>query len=258
MQPSQHDLFRRYRQGEKLAVLTCYDAGFAGILGRAGVDAILVGDSLGMVVQGHSTTLPVTLEQMVYHTTCVARGAPESFIIADMPFGSYQGSKESCLDAACRLLAAGANMVKLEGGQVMAENVAWLTARGIPVCGHLGLLPQSVNLTGYRKQGKEPDGATRILEDAKALGDAGAGMVVLEAIPSELAAKATASVDIPTIGIGAGPHCSGQVLVLYDILGIYGKPPAFARDFLGKSGDIAAAVCNYVREVKEGRFPGEN
>ena len=242
---------------EKIAVLTCYDASFAALLEAQGVDVLLVGDSLGMVLQGHETTLPVTLDDMVYHTACVARGAKQAFIIGDMPFGTFQISPQETYAHAAKLMAAGAQMVKLEGGAAMAETVEFLTGRGIPVCGHSGLTPQSVHqMGGYRVQGKEPAAAQRLLEDAAALEQAGAGMLVLETIPALLAAEITAALSIPTIGIGAGAACSGQVLVLYDMLDIYpGKKARFAKNFLQGTGSVAAAVKNYVAEVKAGSFP---
>src|SRR5487761_1945304 len=210
------------KQNEKIAMLTCYDASFATLLEAQGIDVLLVGDSLGMVLQGHETTLPVTLEDMVYHTACVARGAKLAFVIADMPFGTFQINPQQTFVHAARLMAAGAQMVKLEGGTEMAETVHFLTARGIPVCGHIGLTPQSVHqLGGYRVQGKNADAAQKIIADALALQQAGAGMIVLEAMPATLAADITAQLSIPTIGIGAGANCSGQVLVLHDMLGIY-------------------------------------
>ncbi len=242
---------------EKIAVLTCYDASFAALLEAQGVDVLLVGDSLGMVLQGHETTLPVSLDDMVYHTACVARGSKQAFIVADMPFGTFQVSPQEAFAHAARLMAAGAQMVKLEGGAAMAETVEFLTGRGIPVCGHIGLTPQSVHqMGGYRVQGKKSADAQKLLEEAAALEQAGAGMIVLEAIPALLAAEITAQLTIPTIGIGAGAACSGQVLVLYDILDIYpGKKARFVKNFLLGAGSIAAAVKNYVAEVKKGSFP---
>ena len=244
--------------GEKIAVVTCYDASFAALLEATGVEVLLVGDSLGMVVQGQETTLPVSMDEMEYHTRCVARGSKRVFIVADMPFGSYQESPQQAVRNAARLMAAGAHMVKLEGGAVMAETVAFLTARGIPVCGHLGLLPQSVHkLGGYRVQGRGEDAAARLLQDAALLQQAGAGMLVLEAIPAQLARQVTQQLTIPTIGIGAGADCSGQVLVLYDMLGIYpGKTPKFARNFLSGTDSVQAALEAYVKAVKDGSFPG--
>jgi 3-methyl-2-oxobutanoate hydroxymethyltransferase len=246
-------------KGEKIAVLTCYDASFAALLEANGVDVLLVGDSLGMVVQGHETTLPVTLDEMVYHTACVARAAKKSFIVADMPFGTFQVSPEKTFEHAARLMAAGAHMVKLEGGAAMVDTISFLTQRGIPVCAHLGLTPQSVHqMGGYRVQGKQDAEAQRLLNDAAAVAQAGAGMLVLEAIPALLAAEITAQLDIPSIGIGAGAACSGQVLVLHDMLDIYpGKKARFVKNYLAGAGSIADAVANYVVEVKSGAFPGK-
>jgi len=244
-------------KGEKIAVLTCYDASFAALLEANGVDALLVGDSLGMVLQGHETTLPVTLDDMVYHTECVARGAKQAFIIADMPFGTFQISPEETFAHTAQLMVAGAQMVKLEGGAAMVETVRFLTERGIPVCGHIGLTPQSVHqLGGYRVQGKESAAAQKLLVDAMALEQAGAGMIVLEAMPALLAAEITAALSIPTIGIGAGADCSGQVLVLHDMLDIYpGKKARFVKNYMQGANSIADAVASYVREVKAGEFP---
>ena len=246
-------------KGEKIAVLTCYDASFASLLEAQGVDVLLVGDSLGMVLQGHESTLPVTLDDMVYHTACVARGSKTAFIISDMPFGTFQISPQDAFVHAEKLMVAGAQMVKIEGGAVMVETARFLTERGIPVCGHVGLTPQSVNqLGGYRVQGKESAAAQKLLEDAVALEQAGAGMIVLEAMPALLAAEITAALSIPTIGIGAGAACSGQVLVLHDMLDIYpGKKPRFVKNYMQGATSIADAVARYVREVKEGKFPGQ-
>jgi 3-methyl-2-oxobutanoate hydroxymethyltransferase len=245
-------------KGEKIAVLTCYDASFAALLEAQGVDVLLVGDSLGMVLQGHESTLPVTLDDMVYHTACVARGSRQAFIVADMPFGTFQISPQEAFAHTARLMVAGAQMVKLEGGAAMLETVRFLTERGIPVCGHIGLTPQSVHqLGGYRVQGKESAVAEKLLEDATALEQAGAGMIVLEAIPALLAAEITAQLSIPTIGIGAGAACSGQVLVLHDMLDIYpGKKARFVKNYMQGSSSIAEAVAKYVREVKADEFPG--
>jgi len=251
-------LLKAMRQrGEKIAMLTCYDASFAALLEAAGVDVLLVGDSLGMVLQGRETTLPVTLAEMVYHTECVARGAKQAFIIADMPFGTSQISPQDTFAHAAKLMAAGAQMVKLEGGAVMLETVRFLTSRGIPVCAHIGLTPQSVHqLGGYRVQGREEAAAKILLADALALEQAGAGLIVLEAMPALLAAEVTAQLTIPAIGIGAGANCSGQVLVLYDMLDIYpGKKPRFVKNFMQGADSIAQAVGHYVAEVKDGRFP---
>lgn len=245
-------------KGEKIAVLTCYDASFAALLEAQGIDVLLVGDSLGMVLQGHETTLPVTLDDMAYHTACVARGSKQAFIISDMPFGTFQISPQEAFAHTARLMVAGAQMVKLEGGAALVETVRFLTERGIPVCGHIGLTPQSVHqLGGYRVQGKESAAAEKLIEDAAALEQAGAGMIVLEAMPALLAAEITAQLSIPTIGIGAGAACSGQVLVLHDMLDIYpGKKARFVKNYMQGSASIAEAVARYVREVKAGEFPG--
>ena len=250
-------LQKLHTDGIKIAMLTCYDASFAAVIEGAGVECLLVGDSLGMVLQGHDSTLPVTIEDMAYHTGCVARGSHTAFIIADLPFGSYQESREQAYRSAARLMAAGAHMVKLEGGAEFARSVGFLTRRGIPVCGHLGLTPQSVHqLGGYRVQGKTADAGDRLLADAIALQDAGAGMIVLEAIPAELARRVTNELHIPTIGIGAGPDCSGQVLVLHDMLDVFpGRKAKFVRNFMRDASSIADAVAGYVRAVKDGSFP---
>lgn len=250
-------LLARAEKGEKLSVLTCYDASFARLLVDNGVDVLLVGDSLGMTVQGHDSTLPVTLEHMCYHTAAVVRGAAgKAFVVADLPFGSYQKNPEQAFDAAAQLMATGANMVKLEGGAIMIDSVRFLSQRGIPVCAHLGLLPQSVNVTGYRAQAREASAATQLLKDADDLASAGAQMLVLESIPSVLAEEVTQHLGIPTIGIGAGPHCNGQVLVLQDMLGLTPKPPRFAKDFMAGAPNLASAVRAYVFAVKAGEFPG--
>jgi 3-methyl-2-oxobutanoate hydroxymethyltransferase len=240
-----------------IATLTAYDASFAALLDEAGIECILVGDSLGMVVQGHDSTLPVTLEHMAYHTACVARGAKRAFIATDLPFGSYQVSPQQAFESAVKLMAAGANMVKLEGGMEMVETVNFLTSRGVPVWAHIGLQPQSVNqLGGYRVQGRTVDAETRILAEAAALEGAGAGMLLLEAVPAKLAKAITAAARVPTIGIGAGPDCSGQVLVLHDMLEVFpGKKARFVKNFMQGAPSIAQAVRNYVGEVKARRFP---
>ena len=249
-------------RGEKIAVLTCYDASFATLCENAGVEVLLVGDSLGMVLQGANSTLSVTLHDMQYHTRCVAQGAKQAYIVSDMPFGSYQQSPEQALRNAARLMAAGAHMVKLEGGLVMRDTVRFLVERGIPVCGHLGLTPQSVHqLGGYRVQGKSEQEAKQLLEDAKALAEAGASLLVLEMVPAALAKQITETVAILTIGIGAGPGCDGQVLVLQDMLGIYTgnrpnyKPPRFVRNFMQGADSIQQAVAAYVQAVKTSAFP---
>jgi len=244
-------------RGDKIAVLTAYDASFARLMDEAGVDVVLVGDSLGMVVQGHTSTLPVKLAEMSYHTRCVARGVKRAFIVADLPFATYQQSPQQAYASAAKLMAAGAHMVKLEGGGVMAETIAFLASRGIPVCAHLGLLPQSVNqLGGYKVQGRDDAAAKQLIADARAVEAAGAGLIVLEAIPAALAAEVTRVLSIPTIGIGAGIDCSGQVLVMYDMLGLYPHAPKFSRNFMNGAGSVPAAFAAYVQAVKSGAFPG--
>ncbi len=244
--------------GEKIACLTAYDASFAALLEGAGTEVLLVGDSLGMVLQGEPSTLSVTMDAMVYHTTCVARGTNRALLVADLPFLSYT-NPDRALDNAGRLMAAGAKMVKLEGGSApVLDTVYRLVQWGIPVCAHVGLQPQSVHkLGGYRVQGGEPDRASVILEEAQALEEAGAELLVLECVPVTLAQRITAALQIPVIGIGAGIYCDGQVLVLYDALGIViGKRPRFSRDFMQGNSSIHEAITAFVREVKLGTFPG--
>jgi 3-methyl-2-oxobutanoate hydroxymethyltransferase len=244
-------------EGEKITMLTAYDSTMSALLNRSGVETILIGDSLGNVIQGHSSTTPVTIEQVAYHTECVARANTHAFIIADLPFASY-GDPVQALDSAAVLMRAGADMVKLEGGDWQIDIIQYLVERSVPVCAHLGLLPQSVHiLGGYKVQGKSKDAASLMLEQAIACEQAGAQMIVLEAIPSSLGKLITESLSIPTIGIGAGGNCSGQVLVLQDMLGISpGKPPKFVKNFMDGHTSIEAAVKAYVREVKSGKFPG--
>ena len=246
------------QDGDRITMLTCYDASFAALLDASGIDTLLIGDSLGMVLQGHDTTLPVTLRDVIYHTACVARGSRRAFVIADMPFGTFQLSPAQTFENAAQLMAAGAQMVKIEGGEPMAETIAFLTARGVPVCGHLGLTPQSVHqFGGYRVQGKTESQAQRLIAEAKMLQDAGAGMLVLELIPAALAQEVTAQLTMPTIGIGAGVHCSGQVLVLHDMLDVFpGKKAKFVKNFLRGAGSIQGAIEAYVKEVKAGTYPG--
>ena len=257
MRVTLNTLHKMAQEREKIAALTCYDASFAVLLENAGVEVLLVGDSLGMVLQGHESTLPVTLAEMAYHTRCVARGSKRAFVVADMPFGSFQVGPQQTFENAARLMAAGAHMVKLEGGQAVADSVSFLTERGIPVCGHLGLTPQSVHqLGGYRVQGKDDRQAKRLIQEAKMLEQAGAGMLVLEAVPAALAKQITAKLAIPTIGIGAGVECSGQVLVLHDMLDISpGKKPKFVKNFLQGRNSVAAAIEAFVKEVKAKSFP---
>ncbi|MGM0594930.1 MAG: 3-methyl-2-oxobutanoate hydroxymethyltransferase [Pseudomonadota bacterium] len=247
-------------RGEKIAVLTAYDASFAQLIEQAGVEVLLVGDSLGMVVQGHASTAPVSLNDMVYHSALVSRGSEQALVVADLPFLSY-ASAEQALHAAARLMKeGGAQMVKLEGGAVMVETVRRLAGQGVPVCAHLGLLPQSVHkLGGYRVQGREAESAEAILADARAMESAGADLLVLECVPRELARRVSKAVSMPVIGIGAGPDTDGQVLVLYDMLGITpGKRPKFSHDFLAESGSVGRALERYVGQVKSGAFPAES
>ncbi len=252
-----HRLRELHASGEKLTMLTCYDATFARVLDDAGVEMLLVGDSLGMVLQGKPSTVPVTLDEMAYHVRSVAAGNRTAWVIGDMPFASYQQSPSQAMQSAAALMQAGAQMVKLEGGGWTAETVRFLTERGVPVCGHLGLTPQSVHaLGGYRIQGKTDEAANVLRQHAKELSDAGAAMIVFELIPSALASEITRLLPIPTIGIGAGVDCSGQVLVLHDMLGITrGRLPRFVKNFMQGYASIDEAVAAYVVEVKSQQFP---
>ena len=250
-------LMQMKQQGEKIAVLTSYDASFTRLLEDAGVEVILVGDSLGMVIQGQESTLPVAVDDMVYHTRCVARARRSALLVADMPFMSYSSAKQA-LDTAGRLMKdGGAHMVKLEGGATQLQTVRQLTENGIPVCAHLGLLPQSVHrLGGYRVQGKEEAAAQIMREDAQSLEAAGAQMLVLECVPADLASDISRLLSIPVIGIGAGVGCDGQVLVVYDMLGITEGPlPRFVKNFLADANSIEGAIEAYVKAVKQGSFP---
>lgn len=242
---------------EKIAVLTAYDASFSHALEQAGVEVILVGDSLGMVIQGQESTVPVTVDDMIYHTANVVRGCETPFIIADMPFMSYANAEKAIANAARLMAEGGAQMVKLEGGEIIADTVEQLTSRGIPVCAHLGLLPQSVHrLGGYIVQGREQQAAEELLADAIRLEQAGADMLVLECVPATLAQRITEALLIPVIGIGAGKDCDGQVLVIYDMLGLTpGRRPRFSHDFLADTGSIQAALSSYVQAVKSAEFP---
>ena len=243
--------------GEKIACLTAYDASFASIVDAAGVDVILVGDSVGMVVQGLATTIPVTVDDIVYHSKMVSRGRKRALLMADMPFMSF-ATLTDALDNATRIMQEGfAHMVKLEGVGNQAESVRQLTAQGVPVCAHIGLKPQSVHkLGGYRVQGRDEPGALAMLDEARGLVDAGADVLLLECVPSSLAKRITEEMDVPVIGIGAGPDCDGQILVLYDMLGITpGKRLRFTKDFLLEQGTIPGALQNYVEVVKSGDFP---
>jgi 3-methyl-2-oxobutanoate hydroxymethyltransferase len=257
-------------RGEKIAMLTCYDATFARLLDAAGVDMLLVGDSLGNVVQGQASTLPVTLEHMAYHTACVARGRQRAWLVADMPFGAYEAGPQQAFESAVVLMRAGAQMVKLEGGGAMAHTVRFLVDRGIPVCAHLGLTPQRVHaLGGFRVQGRDEAAAAALRADAAAMADAGAALLVLELVPSALAREITlAHPQMLSIGIGAGAGTAGQVLVLHDMLGLTsGKRPRFVRDFIREAADGSPlpapltpglAVEAYVADVRAGRFPDES
>jgi 3-methyl-2-oxobutanoate hydroxymethyltransferase len=244
--------------GEKIGMLTCYDASFASLMDRCGVEVLLVGDSLGMVCSGYDSTLPVTVADVAYHTAAVARGSKNAMIVADMPFGSY-GTPEQALANAVILMQAGAHMVKIEGGEWLAPTIRFLAERAVPVCAHLGLTPQFVHqLGGYKVQGKTEQSAERLKRDALALQEAGAAMVVLEAIPSGLGKETTALLAIPTIGIGAGPDCSGQVLVMHDMLGVFpGRKARFVRNFMEGQTSVEAAIRAYLAAVKDGSFPAQ-
>jgi 3-methyl-2-oxobutanoate hydroxymethyltransferase len=249
-------LIAQRQQGEKITMLTCYDASFAALMDRCGVEMLLIGDSLGMVSQGHNSTLPVTVADIAYHTASVARGNKSALVLSDMPFGSY-ATPESAFHNAVQLIQAGAQMVKLEGGSWLAPTVKFLTERSIPVCAHLGLTPQSVHqLGGYKVQGKTNQAADLLKSDALALQAAGATVLVLEAIPSSLGKEVTDLLAIPTIGIGAGPDCSGQVLVMHDLLGVFpGRKAKFVKNFMEGQTSIDAAVQAYVAAVKDRSFP---
>ena len=251
-------LFARKQRGPKIAMLTAYDATMARLLDEGGADVLLVGDSLGMVVQGLPNTLPVTVEEICYHGRAVARATQRAHLVGDLPFMSYQSSIPRALESAGQLLKTGGfEAVKLEGGQAVAEHVRAIVSAGIPVMGHVGLQPQSVHaMGGFRVQGKVEADAERVLADARAIADAGAYSIVLEGIPSELGQRITESIAIPTIGIGAGPACDGQVLVCYDFLGMYPSlKPKFVKHFAELGAQIVAATQSYVREVQEGSFP---
>jgi 3-methyl-2-oxobutanoate hydroxymethyltransferase len=254
-----HRLREMHAAGEKIAMLTCYDATFARVLDAAGVDSLLVGDSLGNVLQGRSSTLAVSIEEMAYHTGCVVRGNKTAWVIADMPFGSYQESAEAAMRNAALLMQQGAHMVKLEGGGWTAPLVRFLVERGVPVCAHLGFTPQSVHaLGGYRVQGRDEAAARTLQRQAGELAEAGAELLVLEMVPAAVARELTKMLPIPIVGIGAGSGCSGQVLVLHDMLGLSdGAPLRFVRNFMDGSAGIEVAVRKYVADVKGGRFPDD-
>nr|VFK37585.1 MAG: ketopantoate hydroxymethyltransferase [Candidatus Kentron sp. SD]VFK44703.1 MAG: ketopantoate hydroxymethyltransferase [Candidatus Kentron sp. SD]VFK48949.1 MAG: ketopantoate hydroxymethyltransferase [Candidatus Kentron sp. SD]VFK79604.1 MAG: ketopantoate hydroxymethyltransferase [Candidatus Kentron sp. SD] len=250
-------LLKMKQSGEKFASLTAYDATFAGIMDDAGVEVILVGDSLGMVIQGKETTVPVTMDDMAYHTRLVARACRRALVMADMPFMSFATPEEALRNAA-RLMQEGGHMVKLEGNSHQAETVHRLTAQGIPVCAHIGLRPQSIHkMGGYIVQGRGIDAARAMIEDARVLEEAGADILLLECVPSELAGEITASARTPVIGIGAGNQCDGQILVLYDMLGITrGRTPKFVKNFLPEGESVAGAIEAFARAVKSVEFPG--
>lgn len=244
------------KRSDKFVCITSYDAVFAGICSRAGMDILLVGDSLGMVLQGHDSTLPVTMDDMLYHVACVKRGNEGALLMADLPFMSY-ASELQTLENAAALMRTGAQMIKLEGGAWIAESTRQLSERGIPVCAHMGMTPQSVNrIGGFRVQGRDPEQANTMIDEARLLQAAGASMLLLECVPVELAQRITASLDIPVIGIGAGPHVDGQIMVLHDVLGISPITPKFVRNFLPDSTEgIPGAISAYITAVREGTFP---
>lgn len=252
------DFRRLRREGCPLVALTAYDATFARIVDRAGVDLVLVGDSLGMVVQGHDSTVPVTVDEMVYHTRLVARGLRRAYLVADMPFASYATPEAAVRNAARLLQEGGARMVKLESARRQAEIVRALADEGIPVCAHLGLRPQSVYKTGgFRVAGRKAEERRKIKEDARLLAEAGADFLLLECVPPDLAAQVTRDSPVPVIGIGAGPRVDGQILVLYDILGLgEGRRPRFVKDYLALAGSVTGAVARYAEEVRAGIYPG--
>lgn len=249
----------KYHQNEKISVVTAYDYTMARLVDRAGIDVVLIGDSLGMVIQGQSSTLPVKIDEMIYHTKCVVKGVQRAHVMADMNFMSYQASQEDAIHNAGELIKAGAESVKLEGGEEIADLVWYFTKIGIPTVGHIGLKPQSIHMMGgYKIQGKSKLDGDQIIEDAKILEEAGAFALLLEGIPVELAQEITESVEIPTIGIGSGPHCSGQVLVLYDLLGADPDfQPRFVRQYMNLHDSVQNAIKSYISDVTDGNFPSE-
>lgn len=250
-------LDRMKAAGEKFVCITAYDATFARLVNEAGAETILVGDSLGMVLQGHDSTIPVTVDDMAYHTACVARAGGDALVIADLPFMSYD-RPETAMDSATALMQAGAQMVKMEGGVWLSDTISALVERGIPVCAHLGLTPQSVNaFGGFKVQGRTPKEAKSILADAVEIQDAGAALLVLECVPAPLAADISSKLDIPVIGIGAGAGTDAQVLVLHDLLGLSPRVPRFVRNFMADSGSVQDALAAFVTAVKAGEFPAE-
>lgn len=249
-------LLKMKQEGEKIATLTAYDASFARVIDQQGVDIILVGDSLGMVIQGHDTTIPVSVDDMIYHARAVASHCENALLMVDLPFMSYTYPRQAVENAARLMQEGNAQMVKLEGGAPQAETVQKLSHYGVPVCAHLGLQPQSVyKQGGYHVQGKDQKSALQMIEDAVVLQNAGADVLILECVPNLLAQEISSNLSIPTIGIGAGPHCDGQVLVLQDMLGITPNAPRFAKDFLQQGGNIADAISHFVTAVKKKEFP---
>jgi 3-methyl-2-oxobutanoate hydroxymethyltransferase len=250
------DLHEMKSNGTKISVLTAYDASMARLLDKAGIDVILVGDSVGMVVHGFENTIPVTLDMMIHHAQAVSRGASRALVVVDMPFLTYQVSADEAIRNAGRLIQeGGAAAVKVEGGQPVLEVVRRLTDYGIPVMGHLGLTPQSIHKLGLRQQARDDESAARLLADAQLLQEAGVFAIVLESIPSDLACKVSSSLRIPTIGIGAGPHCDGQVLVSYDVFGLYEPVPSFVRQYAQLGEAMVNATKSYIDDVRAGRFP---
>ncbi|KHT38556.1 3-methyl-2-oxobutanoate hydroxymethyltransferase [Vibrio sinaloensis] len=252
------DLMKWKQEGRKFATSTAYDASFAQLFESQEMPVLLVGDSLGMVLQGESSTLPVTVEELAYHTRCVRAGSPNCLLMADMPFMSYATPEQACKNAG-KLMRAGANMVKIEGGDWLVETVKMLTERAVPVCAHLGLTPQSVNIFGgFKVQGRDQEKADRMVRDALALQEAGAQIILLECVPKELAARITEVCDVPVIGIGAGNVTDGQILVMHDMFGIAANyMPKFSKNFLAETGDMRKAVAKYKQDVESGAFPDD-
>ncbi|MDX7991600.1 3-methyl-2-oxobutanoate hydroxymethyltransferase [Xenorhabdus sp. Reich] len=251
------DLRQLKKEKRKFATITAYDASFARLFTEQGINVMLIGDSLGMTVQGFDSTLPVTVEDISYHTRSVRAGSPHAFLIADMPFMSY-ATPEQSFDNAAVLMRSGANMVKIEGGDWLCDTVRMLAERAVPVCVHMGLMPQSVNvLGGYKVQGRDEASAQKLLNDAIALEKAGAQLLLLECVPTKLAKRITETLEIPVIGIGAGNMTDGQILVMHDALGITAKAPKFAKDFLKETGNIRDAVRLYIEQVESGIYPGQ-